>query len=130
VKPSIVHVRTEPVDALEEWVDLVLPRERVFFEGPMVCPFCRGRGVVEGPHHVVEGVDGGPYHVVTVFPDGSHRDGWPCRSCGGRGYREGRVIRERIPELSPEQEREAIESLFDLLKSDEGQRIMSMIRGR
>jgi hypothetical protein len=84
----------------------LLPRERVFFEGPIVCLACRGRGVVESR-----------YHVVTIFADGTRRDGWPCRLCGARGYREGRVIREKIPKSSPEQERQAMDALIELAKA-------------
>lgn len=91
----------------DEWIDLdlFLPRERVFFE-TLVCMACGGRGVVPSP-----------YHVVTILPDGTRRDGWPCWACGARGF-DGRVIREKIRPLSPEQEQEALKAIFDLVKDE------------
>lgn len=77
-----------------EWVDLfevLRPRERVFFETGLACLFCRGRGVHEGSS---------------------------CLACRGRGRGLDRIVRERIPKLSVEEEREAIEKLCELLKDE------------
>lgn len=80
----------------DSWEDLVFPRERVFFETGLVCLYCEGTGLK------------GRFCL----------DGRVCLACRGRGRGEDRVIVEKIPRLTPEQEREALAALVEFVKSE------------